>query len=382
MIIAHVCLSCFYIDDRSYQENELVKQHIKDGHEVIVIASTHNHDENGKTVYVEPADYIGAEGARIIRLPYRFAFLSHFIASKLRIHKGVYDLLVRLKPDAILFHGTTGWEMLNIARYKREFPKVITYIDAHEYWGNSAKGFVSREILHRRYYGPILRKSHQGFSKILCISTEVMDFVNEVYGIPKDKLEFYPLGGRPIPPDEYKKLRETSRQALKIEKQQILFVQSGKITRKKKLIESLTAFSKETNPDFRFCIIGVLDDTIEAEVMALINADKRVQFLGWKSADEMNAILAAADIYLQPGTQSVTMQNSLCAHCAVILDDVKAHTKYIKENGWLINESQSLENILKEVSTKRDELERMQENSYAIAKSILDYKKLAKRVLS
>lgn len=382
MLIAHICLANFFIDDRSYQENELVKQHIKDGHEVIVIASTHNHDENGKTVYVEPDDYVGAEGARIIRLPYRFAFLSHFIASKLRIHKGVYDLLVSLNPDAILFHGTTGWEMQSVARYKKDFPKVITYMDAHEYWGNSAKGFISREILHKRYYGPILRNSHKAFSKILCISTEVIDFVNEVYGIPKDKLEFYPLGGRPVSPGEYKKLRETSRQTLKIEEQQTLFVQSGKITRKKKLIESLAAFSKVTNPDFRFLIIGVLDDAIEAEVMALINADKRVQFLGWKSADEMNSILAAADVYLQPGTQSVTMQNSLCAHCAVILDDVKAHSKYMNENGWLINKSQSLENILKEVSAKRDELERMQENSFAIAKSILDYKKLAKRVLN
>ena len=40
MKIAHICLSCFYIDGFSYQENELVRQNVSDGHDVLVITST------------------------------------------------------------------------------------------------------------------------------------------------------------------------------------------------------------------------------------------------------------------------------------------------------------------------------------------------------
>ena len=40
MKIIHLCLSCFYIDNYRYQENELVREHVTDGHEVLVVAST------------------------------------------------------------------------------------------------------------------------------------------------------------------------------------------------------------------------------------------------------------------------------------------------------------------------------------------------------
>ena len=47
MRILHLCLSAFYIDEAGYQENHLVQQHVKDGHEVLVIASTETFDGKG-----------------------------------------------------------------------------------------------------------------------------------------------------------------------------------------------------------------------------------------------------------------------------------------------------------------------------------------------
>ena len=70
MKILHLCLSCFYIDDAGYQENQLVRQHVRDGHEVLVIASTETFDGRGGLTYTEPKTYTGSDGARVIRIPY------------------------------------------------------------------------------------------------------------------------------------------------------------------------------------------------------------------------------------------------------------------------------------------------------------------------
>ena len=381
MKIAHLCLSCFFIDGHSYQENELIREHVSQGHDVLVIASTENLGKGGELTYVRPGEYVGEENARVIRLPYR-GLLPQKVMRKLRLHPGVFERLEEFQPDAILFHGLCGWELLAAAKYKRTHPEVLFYADSHEDWNNSAQSFVSREILHKRYYGPILRRALPQIEKLLCVSTETMDFVEDIYSIDRDRLEFFPLGGHPIPDQAYAKLRKTTRESLGVKDDQTMFVQSGKQTIRKKLIESLKAFAATSDPDFRLFIVGILFDDIREEAQQLIDADPRVTFLGWKSASELAEVLAAADIYLQPGTQSVTMQNSLCAHCAVIIDDVKSHAPYIRDNGWLINEKQTLPWIMADVSKRRSELKHMQDASYQLALEFLDYSELAKRVLS
>ncbi len=380
MKIAHLCVSNFYIDGYSYQENELIAEHVRQGHEVKVIASTETIGKDGKLTYVKPATYMGEEGAIVHRLDY-IKWLPHKIARKLRIHVGVYKKLEEFRPEVILFHSLCGWELLTVARYKKAFPDVLLYADSHEDWHNSARSFLSREILHKRYYGPILRRALPQIEKLLCISLETMDFVEEVYRVPRERLEFFPLAGHPVPNSTYKKTRKMIRNKLGLKDNNIMFVQSGKQTKRKKLIESLKSFTANKDPNFRLYIAGVLSDDIKKEAEELIAKDDRVKFLGWKKADELTELLIAADVYLQPGTQSVTMQNSMCAHCAIIIDDVKSHAPYLKGNGWLINKNNSLTNIFKDVSKRKVELAKMQEISYKIAKDMLDYSILAKRVL-
>lgn len=378
MRIAHVCLSNFYIDGRSYQENELVRQHVCDGHEVLVIASTETHSSKGTYCYAEPGEYDGPDGAPVRRLPYR-RFLPHKVMTKLRLNAGVYASLEEFSPDTILFHGTCGWELRTCARYARRHPDVALYVDSHEDWNNSARGFISREFLHRRYYGPILRSALPEIRKILCVTTESIDFVADLYQIPRDILEFFPLGGHPISDEEYSRRRLGAREKHGIADEEILLLQSGKQTRRKKLIESLQAFANCPEPRLRFFIVGVLQDDIREAAEALIANDPRVSYLGWQSPDKLTDLLCAADVYLQPGTQSATMQHSLCCRCAVILDDVPAHEVYNCGNGWLINDTLAISDILGEVCDA--DLEAMGFASYTIAREMLDYSKLSLRIL-
>ena len=380
MKIAHLCLSCFYIDGYSYQENELVRQHVMDGHDVVVIASTEVFDENRQLNYRAPGEYMGTDGARVIRLPYRRG-LPHGVMKKLRMHPGVEDLLMREAPDVILFHGLCGWELLAVKRYKARRPAVRVFVDSHEDFNNSARSFVSKHLLHASYYRPILHRALSSIEKVLCISTETMDFVRDFYKVPPERMEFYPLGGQILSDDDYVQLRATGRRRHGVANDQILFVQSGKMDHSKKLVEALHAFSKTVDDQFRFIVAGHIHEDIASEVDQLMRNDPRIQFIGWQSSEQLRELLCSADVYVQPGTQSATMQMSLCCRCAVVLDDVPSHQPYIDQNGWLIGPKVTLENVFSEISRHPEALPTRSARSAALAARLLDYRLLAARIL-
>ncbi len=379
MKIIHCCLSCFYIDGFSYQENELVSQNVADGHEVLVVASTETYDSKGSLVYVEPKDYLGFDGARVVRLQYS-KYLPGFLGKKIRKFPGFLKILEDYRPDVILFHGICGFELFTAARYKNKNPNVRLYADSHEDYNNSATNILSKYILHIGFYRAILRLSASSIDKILCVSLETIEFANQIYGLPNSILEFYPLGGLILGDDQYEELRASSRRNLQIRSDEIVFIQTGKIDKKKKLIEALKAFQKLDSPNAKYIVAGNLHNDISAEVQSILKADQRVQYLGWQSPENLRAMLCAADVYVQPGTQSATMQMSLCCRCAVVLDDVPSHKPYINGNGWLIGSENTIEQIFRCVMTRKDVIYEMGNKSAEIAGEILDYRKLSARL--
>ncbi|MCW8889750.1 MAG: glycosyltransferase family 4 protein [Sedimenticola sp.] len=379
MKIAHLCLSNFFIDGFSYQENELVRQNVLDGHDVVVIASTESYDEYREITYVEPGTYMGAEGARIIRVPYS-QWLPHKVMAKLRIHPGIFDLLQTEAPDVILFHSLCGWELLTVKAYKAAYPQVRVFADSHEDFNNSARSFISKHFLHGMYYRSVLHRALSSIEKVLCISVETINFVRDFYGVPADRIEFYPLGGFIYDGDEYMRVRAAGRSEYHLKDGEILFVQSGKMDGTKKVLESLRAFTKIDNPAIRLVLAGHLHEDIVGEANAIIEADPRIQFVGWKTADELRTLLCAADVYLQPGTQSATMQMSLCCRCAVILDNVPSHEPYMDGNGWLVGKDIGLDNAMMNASNDKAQLSDMALQSEKIAFRLLDYRKLAERL--
>jgi hypothetical protein len=361
-----------------YQENELVREHVAAGHEVEVIASTETMDPQSGLMYTQPSRYLGSDGAWVTRLPYR-RWLPQKLMRKLRMYPDVYRRLADVRPDVILFHGASGWELRTVARYVRDHPQVALFVDSHADGNNSGRSLASRELLHRRYYGPVLRSALPHVRKALAVSTEALEFLVETYKVPREKLEFYPLGGHPLGDADYSARRARTRERLGLADGQIAIVQSGKQTARKKLIEALDALAQVGDPSLRLFIAGTLQDGIREEAERRIAADDRVRFLGWRDREALTDLLCAADIYLQPGTQSATMQHSLCCWCAVILDDVPAHLPYQRDNGWFVTDQAGLIAALREASSAN--LDAMKANSLQIAREILDYSVLAERIL-
>lgn len=113
----------------------------------------------------------------------------------------------------------------------------------------------------------------------------------------------------------------------------------------------------------------------------LSSADPRVQYLGWRTADELYRLLCAADVYVQPGSQSATMQMSLCARRPVVIADVPSHEPFVKGNGWKVSNQEQLTNAFVSIEKDPSVLEEMSQRSLEIASDLLDYRRMAKRLL-
>jgi hypothetical protein len=373
-------LSCFYIDDYGYQENKLVQEHVKAGHEVLVLASTESYSSTGELCYLQPSEYMGSDGAKVIRLPYTW-FLPILIAKKLRIYPGVYEEIKKFKPDVIMFHGLASYELITVARYARNHQNVLLYADSHEDFNNSARTFLSRNTVYRFFYTPILKLAKKSIEKFLYITYETKLFCNKVYGLDDAQLEFYPLGGTIFENEDYLEKRSSKRRSLNISNNDIVFLQTGKFDLKKKLVESLMSFQKIQANNVRFIVAGVLSNDIKDQVLSLIDLDIRIIFLGWVSTDELSDLLCMCDVYVQPGSQSATMQMALSARCAVILDDVPSHRHIFCDNGFLVNSLCTLDEAIKSCIQFPLTVYDMQDKSYQFAKQNLDYSILAKRLL-
>ncbi|MDK2946243.1 MAG: 1,2-diacylglycerol 3-alpha-glucosyltransferase [Geotoga sp.] len=379
MKILHCNLSNFYIDGFNYQENILPKIHFKNGHDVKIVASTETYID-GKLDYVKPSKYFTDEGIEVIRLPYR-KYLPHFLMKKIRHYKGLKEILHDFRPDVIMFHGAQAFELFTVCKYKKNNPHVKLYVDNHSYDDNSGKNFFSKYILHRIFYKNILKMNLKYIDKILCVTLEAKDFLLKNYKIPEDKLEFYPLGGIVIDEKTKYQYRKEIRKELNLSDEHIVMCHSGKLNKKKRTYELIKNFSRVKDERFRLIIIGIFHEDVKEKVYPLIEKDSRIIYLGWKKSEDLIKYIAASDLYVQPGTQSVTMQNALCAGTPVLFYNYKSHRIFMKGNAFMINDYDDMEKIFRIISKNPDILKDMSKKAYKIAKEMLDYEKLARRIL-
>jgi 1,2-diacylglycerol 3-alpha-glucosyltransferase len=381
MRIAHICLCGPFAEHMSYQENELVREHTLLGHDVTVIATTDTYDLTQRLSSTIAGTSTLNNGATLVRLPYLALGISA-LYRRLRAFKGLRQVLEKYEPEVILFHGLCAWALIEVSRYAQSRPSVKLYADSHEDFNNSARTFASKWLLHYLYYRTIFQLSLINIRRVLCVSKETEDFVRSFYGCPPALIEYFPLGGIPLDHSTYLRERSSVRNRLNLRDDNRVFIQTGKFDRLKKLEPALEAFTKTKDAHLRFLVAGQLMPDVEASARHLIESDPRIVFLGWQSADSLRGLLCAADVYVQPGSQSATLQMALCCRRPVIVDDVPSHRVFVQTNGWLAHDFESLERALATAARMGDaEISRMSAESAQVASTLLDYREQAKRLL-
>ncbi|MCM1185645.1 MAG: glycosyltransferase family 4 protein [Lachnoclostridium sp.] len=378
MKILHCCLSSFYIDGYSYQENILPRFNLLHGHDVEIIASTETFDDKGHLTYIQPSSYQTEEGIPIIRVPYK-KFLPNVVMRKFRSYKGVYKLISEFEPDVILFHGGCAYELLNVVNYRKKHSNVKLYVDSHADYHVSAKNWLSKKILHEVFYRTIIHKCISYIEKVFYITEETKDFFIQEYKISEQLMEYYPLGGEVVEEEEKRKWREHIRKQHQIDESTLVVMHSGKLDQRKETDVLIKGFSKVQSDNVLLFIAGNIPPENE-KLWDYINSDTRIKWLGWLNADDLRHYLCACDIYAQPGGQSITMQNAVCCGVPVMIYPHKSHLKLCKDNVMWVKNEDDIYNEITKVLINPELLEKMSNASMKIAREVLDYHILAARI--
>lgn len=379
MRIVFLGFASSFTQGMSYQDNYLCKQTLADGHQVTYLSNPEKFVE-GRMVETSPEDTVLNDGLHLIRLSYVNCGLR-MVTKKVRCFRGVYSILNQEKPNVIFCHNTQYLPVLDVIRYKKAHPEVKIYADTHTDAKNSGTNWLSLHILHRVYYRWLTQKTIPYLEKYFYTTYERKLFSAENYGVPESLMEFYPLGGFIPTEEEYKSARERRRKELCVEPDEVLLVHSGKMDALKRTAELLQAFA--TVPEFKakLAIIGSIQESQKETLAKLIEADSRVSYLGWKTADELLEYLCACDLYCEPGSQSATMQNAICCGCAAMLYPHEAYVKgFDYGNIQWVQTREDMVELFRAIARHNVDLDELSQNSWRCARDLLDYRKLAARL--
>lgn len=380
MKILHLCLANFYIDNYAYQENILPRINHEDGHDVRILASTETFVDNVHLGYVEPSEYVTEYGVPIKRLPYKKVG-NRFVTHKFRAYPHLYEEIAAFAPDVILCHGLQFWSVLDVIRYKKGHPQVKLYADTHTAAYNSGTNWLSLYILHRMFYRYLTQKALPYLERYFYIGEGEREYSARNYNIPDALMEFYPLGGTLLSDEEYSAMRAKRRTELGLGEDDRLYVHSGKLDALKRTDELLRAFSAVDDPHAVLAVIGSIPEDRRSVLLPLIEADKRIRYLGWRTGEELQEYLCAADLYCQPGSVSATMQNAICRNTPVMSYPHLPYTERLDYGQFFWVKTQAdMEQGFTQVKADPTLLVPMTANSRRCAEELLDYRKLAARL--
>ena len=143
--ILHICLCGPVTDNWSYQDNYLPKYHKRIGFDVSVIASKWIYDDNGAINKDLRDVYDNEYGIKTIRIENKG---NSNIFSKFKRYKSLYQSIENEKPDIIFLHGTQFLDICEIKKYIKKYSNVVLYVDNHADFSNSARNWVTKNILY------------------------------------------------------------------------------------------------------------------------------------------------------------------------------------------------------------------------------------------
>lgn len=134
-----------------------------------------------------------------------------------------------------------------------------------------------------------------------------VDFLIDVYNLPKEKCELLVMGADDdlVKKNEKPEIRKKIRKQYNISEQDFLVMTGGKIDAfKTQTFLLMEAINEIKNQNVKLIVFGSVDENLKSKVNQLVDGEK-VQYIGWVDANESYALFAAADLVVFPGRHSV-----------------------------------------------------------------------------
>ncbi len=382
MRVTHLCLASFFPDGYAYQENMLPKFHKALGYDVTVIASEETFDENGKpALYVGPSEYLNEYNIPVKRLKY---MNPQGFYRKLRRYKGVYRALEESAPDILFIHGCQFLDIDQVVRYLKNNRGVRVYVDNHADFSNSATNWLSKEILHQVVWKHCAHLIEPFTQKFYGVLPARVDFLRDVYGLPKEKCELLVMGADDEMVQKVKSedARLTVRKKYGIEENDFLVVSGGKIDKWKTQTLLLMEAVKNIKSDrLKLIVFGSVTPELKENIEKLSDG-KKVQYIGWIKSERSYEFFEAADLVVFPGRHSVMWEQATGQGAPLIVKDWKG-THHVDLGGnvrFLQNDSvQEIQEAIERLYNNIDEYKSMKCVAEKKGMTVFSYKNIAKR---
>jgi len=311
MKILHACLAAFYIDGYSYQENILPREHKKNGYEVMIVASTETFLDNNSLGYSKPKSYYTEDGIPIVRLGYS-KLLPQIIMKKLRIYKGLKKILYDFKPDIVFLHDLQFVDIRYFASYAKKNPKTKIYVDCHADFSNSAKTWLSKNILHKIVYRFCAKRIEPFTNVFWGVLPARVDFLIDVYKIPREKVNLLVMGAEDdkVRNAQNGNSREKIRNDNQVKPDDFLIITGGKIDSNKPQVLTLMEAVKEIdNNNIKLLVFGSVAPDLKDKFESLLG--KSIKYVGWINSDKIYEYFNAGELIVFPGLHSVLWEQAV-----------------------------------------------------------------------
>lgn len=300
MKIVHICMSQ-YSDGWSYQENMLAKYHLINGHSVTMITSEY-HYNNGTLEKDNKKKFIDCNGVQIIRLPIK----GRGIFGKIPVYENFYQTLYNENPEIIFSHGCQYKDILQVKKYVKN-NNCLLYVDNHADFSNSARSFLSKNILHRMIWRFCAQQIEPYTQKFYGVLPARVDFLIHEYKLPAQKTELLVMGAddEMVKKASKPEIRESIRKKYKIKASDFLIITGGKIDlAKRQTIQLMKAVAETNRENVKLLVFGSVVPELQEQVNKYSDGEK-VQFIGWVQAEDSYEYFASADLVVFPGRHSV-----------------------------------------------------------------------------
>ncbi len=385
MRILHVCLGERFIDGYGYQENVLTKLHKQMGHDVYILASTLTLIDKVPG-FVKPSKYINEHGIPVNRLPY-VSWMPHKVAEKLRMYKGTYAAIDEINPDVIFVHEATFLDTSKIVEYKKKHGDVKIYVDSHTDYINSARNWLSMNILHKIIYRWCYKKIEPYTKKFFGTLPIRSLFLKDIYHVPEEKIELLPMGIDlyDIKDLDHSSVRKDMRKEYGFSEDDFVVVTGGKLEQRKNTIELIKAVLTIKDPHVKLFLFGSISDNIKQGTEELLkqNGDK-VYYGGWVKSEEIYKYLLIGDLCTFPGTHSAIWEQAVGLGIPCVFKHWDNITHVDLDGNCILIDDTTIDGISKAIASlinDRNKLYDMKTVAETKGPDMFSYEEIAKRAI-
>lgn len=386
MKIVHLCLSGPYNDNWGYQDNLLPLYQQKLGHDVTVIATNTMHGPEGPIIPCEEGDYRLENGLRIIRISVK-PLITMKLGQAYRYYH-IYDLLKALKPDYIMTHGLVSITALQAIKYKKKInPKCIIVADTHTDYNNS---LLKNTLKNRTYFLSLIllnRINIKHYKHVYGVAPACIDYANEVYRIPRNRLELLPLScdTDEIKWEEQKGIRSDIRRKYGLAEEDFVVVSGGKLDSVKNIHSLIKAIGEMSDDRVKLLVFGSIIDGYRQQLSELFGKySDKVKYVGFLSLEEIYDLYLATDLAVFPGSQSVLWQQAIACGLPTVFKKWP-NTEYLNVGGNCIflekDDWQEIKKVLENLVIDENRIKEMKESARIKGHEMFSYRETAKKSL-